>query len=371
MKALKRTLKIIAVTLAVILTLIVLYILVDLFVGAFFMGRNVDFYKDVEEVGVSVNIGTDDGGVTTFTTDGDFRILVLSDTHIGGGILSGDEDAFALRAIEKIVRAEKPHLVALTGDIVYTTFWQTGNKDNKKSLEMIANLFESLKVYWAPIFGNHDSEDAKYTRKQMGEYLESDSLKYCLFDIGDTEGVGNYVINVAKTSGEITQSLIFMDTHAYPDEENDSYEYDNIHTAQIDWYEKQVEAQNEKNDALGASKPKSILFIHIPFEEYADALESGSIVYGSKREKIWYGINYGMFDKVKQMGQTQAVFCGHDHTNNYAASYEGVQLSYSMSIDYLAYMYTKFYNPARGGTRITVKTDGSFKSELVFLGDID
>lgn len=51
-----------------------------------------------------------------------FRILQLTDIHIGGGLLSRKKDRLALDAVGKIVRASHADLVVVTGDMVYPLF---------------------------------------------------------------------------------------------------------------------------------------------------------------------------------------------------------------------------------------------------------
>lgn len=345
------------VVLLIILGLFFGYLIVDFIVGVFFYKTNTVFvrlagahrgrYDPVEK-----------DGITTFITDGDFKILSIADTHIGAGILSGNEDRYALGTVARLVRRSRPDLVVVAGDIIYTTKLQTFNNDNIKAMKLIADLFEKMQIYWAPIFGNHDAEDADFTREQLGDFLESDNYKYCLFKKGSAiaDGVGNYLINIENGEGRITRTLYFLDTNDYIEKcdrySKDDTKYDNVHVNQIAWYENAVTAQNAKNAAVGAPPPKSIMFIHIPMPQYKTALAKGNIIYGKRRENICPGRDYGLFDKIVELGSTDAVYCGHDHTNDYAVEYKGVRLSYCMSIDYIAYVWTKFYNPARGGTII-------------------
>ena len=126
--------------------------------------------------------------------------------------------------------------------------------------------------------------------------------------------------------------------------------------------------------------PKSLAFFHIALPEYKDAwyeyrdngyndTDNVKYVYGNAGEKgdIVYSsksYNFGFFDKMVELGSTQGTFCGHDHLNNFALNYKGIQLTYSYSIDYLAYTGIMKYGLQRGCTIINVKPDGSFESHL-------
>lgn len=50
----------------------------------------------------------DSHGNWTFTTDEDFKVLQLTDVHIGGGWMSLKKDGMALNAVAAMVTAEKP-----------------------------------------------------------------------------------------------------------------------------------------------------------------------------------------------------------------------------------------------------------------------
>ena len=56
----------------------------------------------------------DEEGVPYFVTDGDFKVMHLTDIHIGGGVLSIAKDKKAINAVAAMVSAEKPDLVIIT-----------------------------------------------------------------------------------------------------------------------------------------------------------------------------------------------------------------------------------------------------------------
>lgn len=320
-------------------------------------------------------------GRYTFTTDEEFKILQISDIHIGGGFMSIKKDGLALNAVAAMVTEEQPDLVIVTGDLVYPVPFQAGTFNNKESAKLFADLMEQLGVYWAPVFGNHDTEIYSYfSREEIGALYESDEYPHCLFQTGpdDVDGTGNYIINVKKSSGEITQNLIFIDSHAYLEEDalGIAWKYDCIHENQIDWYENEISAMTAKNNGI---QPKSLVFFHIPllemqtaYYEYRDNgfadTEDVQYIYGKAGEKdsIVYPseLNYGFFDRVLAVGSTQGIFFGHDHLNTFSLNYKGVRMTYGSSVDYLAYMGIMKYGTQRGCTVITVAPDGSFDCYL-------
>lgn len=323
----------------------------------------------------------DDMGNYTFQCDREFRIMQLTDTHFGGGVMSTRKDAMAINAIVAMIKAEKPDLVIITGDIAYPVPFQSGTFNNKTGALMMAELMEQLGVYWMPTFGNHDTESYSYfDRQDIADIYESDLYPHCLFQSGpeDVDGVGNYVINIKDEIGQITQSLFAFDSHSYLD--NDVFgvlwNYDCIHKSQVDWYERTLDAITKQNAGI---MPKSLAFFHIPPIEMRDAYyayrdngfastDEVEYVYGIANEpnEVVFSseLNEGLIDKFVEKGSTKGVFFGHDHVNNIALKYKGVTLAYSYSVDYLAYIGIAKYGSQRGCTMITVDKNGNFTSVL-------
>ena len=140
--------------------------------------------------------------------------------------------------------------------------------------------------------------------------------------------------------------------------------YDFLKKEQIDFYKKEV-------DRLTAQygKADSFLYFHIPLVEYSHAFkeENGryvpsgkcEILHGEQYESVGSSAyNSGMFDAILEKGG-QAVFCGHDHYNNFSVEYKGIRLTYGMSVDYLAYPGIYKLGTQRGCTIIEFAPDGS------------
>lgn len=329
----------------------------------------------------------DEDGNWTFTTDRDFRVMQLTDVHIGGGFMSLKKDAMALNAVAAMVKAEEPDLVIVTGDVSYPVPFQAGTFNNLSSARVFAALMEQLGVYWTLGFGNHDTEAYSYhSRKDISEFYSSEDFEYCIFKSGpeDVDGYGNQIINVKNTDGIVTQSLFVFDSHSYVDGDvlGIMWKYDNIHENQVVWYEESLSKINAKNAETAKEKDleipdtvKSAAFFHIPLTEQKDAwyefadngfadTENVKLIYGTAGEgkKVVYpGVGEdGLFEKMLELGSTQAVFCGHDHYNNFSLDYKGIRLTYGMSVDYLAYPGIYKEGSQRGCTLITFSPDGSF-----------
>ena len=336
--------------------------------------QNIRIVESKEYIGCELTPTFEDG-VYTFTTDREFKILQLTDVHIGGGAFSIGKDRKAFDAVEKLIKRVKPDLVVVTGDIVYPVPFQSGTIDNRRETELFVSLMDTLGVYYAVCFGNHDTEDySLYRRDDL--YNIYRSSKYCLIDRAEGVDDINYAINVKNSQGLITQTLYMMDTHSYVTGFLD--EYDGLHENQIAWYESEVARMNNLNKSIdeNAETVKSLVFIHIPLREYETAweeyrannyknTENVTYVYGKAKEpneKVCCSVPEDrFFETALALGSTQGIFCGHDHTNFWSVEYKGIRLTYGMSIDHLAYIGIENEHEQRGGTIITIGTDGSFE----------
>ncbi len=337
----------------------------------------------------------DENGYWYFTTDGDFKVMHLTDIHIGGGFLSKTVDEKALNAIATMVTKEKPDLVIATGDIAFPVPYSAGTFNNYSGAKAFANLMESLGVYWTVTFGNHDSECYSYfDRESVAKIYSNEEFTHCLFQSGpeDVDGYGNHVIEVKNSKGIITQAMVLIDSQAYvKDNLIDSIKgnYDNIHPNQVEWYETEIKRMNAENsEAIKAIQGdsngglfkqygtvKSLAFFHIPLVEMNDAWTEfqennfkdtedfkyieGIIGEGGRR--VYCGLGEDdLFEKMLELGSTKAIFNGHDHINNTTFEYKGVQFSYGYSIDYFAYSGIDKQGSQRGCTMITCKNDTTF-----------
>ncbi len=381
----KKALKVLGIILAVIVILVGIAAVVNVIGNK----GNIEKIAAFESIAREEQLvpEKDENGYWTFTTDEDFKVMQLTDVHIGGGFMSLKKDAMALNAVAAMVKAEKPDLVIATGDVSYPVPFQAGTFNNLSSAKIFAALMEQLGVYWTLGFGNHDTEAySYYSREQISEFYDSEDFKYCLYQPGpdDVDGFGNQVINVKNSDGIITQSLYVFDSHSYTDGDflGIFWKYDNIHENQVQWYRDRVNAFNAQNNAIlkemgkeENSSIKSAAFFHIPLTEQRDAwyeyrdagfqdTENVKFHYGVAGEGgniVFCGMHEdNLFETMLELDSTKAIFCGHDHDNNFSVDYKGIRFTYGMSVDYLAYPGIYKRGSQRGCTMITFSPDGSF-----------
>lgn len=355
---------------------------------------NINKAKSFSEVDVDKpDVKNPSAGVWNIYSDRGLKVIQLTDTHFGGGWMSLKKDSMALNAIAAMISAEKPDLVIVTGDVAYPVPFQAGTFNNKSGAKLFAELMETLGVYWTVSYGNHDTEAYSfYGRDDITAFYEQ--YPHCLMQKGPdgVDGYGNQVFNIVNSDGVITRSLFTVDSHSYVDGDifGIFWKYDNIHENQIEWYKNVIEDNRINNRMKNLSSsdsefsqenptvfnPKSSVFLHVPLSEYKDAwneyvdngyadTENVKYNYGKAGEsgKVVYPGLYEdeFFETMLETGSTDTVFCGHDHLNNFSVNYKGIDLTYSYSVDYLAYVGIYKLGAQRGCTVINIDENGEIE----------
>ncbi len=336
-------------------------------------------------------------GHYSFTTDNDFKVVQITDLHLGGGFLSVTEDKKALNAVAAMLSYEKPDLVVFSGDQAFAVPYIAATFNNKSAHKILATFMEQLGVYYTVVFGNHDTEAYDYyNRANIANFYADEALTYCLFEKGPSDifGEGNQVIEVRNSDNLISQAIFFLDSNMYLDDDplGIKWHYDHVHQDQIDWYAAEVDklsAHNQqifiehplyllKHNVLNYTTVKSILFQHIPIMEYRTAWNELLANNMANTANVHY--NYGeagetdlisyapegedeVFETILEKGSTKAMFVGHDHLNNFSINYKGIELNYGMSIDYLAYSNIDNYGSQRGCKVITLKPNTTYTTK--------
>lgn len=332
----------------------------------------------------NIEIFTDEFGFKSLKKDSQepIKILQLTDIHIGNGPLTSKRDRKAIEAVCKMIESSRPDLIVLSGDLVYPTLFLTGTNDNLTALKVLTKVIDAYKTPWTICFGNHDAEStAKYSKSELCDFLEGSDLSYCLFSRGPSsiDGMGNHIINLYNSNGEFNTAIFLLDNGMYNGDTQLSG-YMEVTQSQTSWYEENVNLISNK---VGKTI-QSFVFYHVPGKEYELAwkeFKSGenqnvTLIYGyanEPNEKISCPSELGTFwNKVQDLGSTKAIFCGHDHLNDFSVEYYGVRLTFSKSIDYTAYAFQGIAEKTeqRGGTIISVSESGGFEISAKKLVDI-
>lgn len=322
-------------------------------------------------------------GIYTITkSKDDFKILHLTDIHLGGSLYSYDKDICALEACYEEILYTHPDLVIVTGDICYPLGVISMSLNNSSPVYQFATFMRNIGIPWAFAYGNHDTEKiAAASKEEINEIYKSLSYKTSknlLYPYIQPEitGRNNQIIVIRNSDGTFNNALFLLDSNAYTGEGINSYDY--IHDDQVEWYANEVKRLSKEEGKM----IKSLAFFHIPLQEYRTAYEL--YARGSSEVKYFCGENYKgiintvncskypskLFSTMKKLGSTTGVFCGHDHYNNISLEYQGIRLTYGMSIDYLAMPGIARRNKQRGGELITLHRDGSWDLEQIPLMNI-
>ncbi len=326
---------------------------------------------------------SEDGtGIYTITNeneDGNFRILQLTDIHLGGSITSYPNDLKALQTCFELIKYSRPDLVVVTGDLTYPVGISSFSFNNRAPVMQFASFMRNTGVPWAFTYGNHDTESLAAVGPEMlnSVYMElsyrtSKNLLYPYSqpkapDGSPIMGRSNQIIELRNADGSICSALFLIDSNAYIGQGYSKYDY--IRDDQVDWYERHVLSLSEKE---GKTVP-SLAFFHIPLTAYRTAYElyqngshEVSYYFGAINKKIGCPEESGkFFETAVRLGSTVGLFCGHDHVNNISLGYKGIRLTYGMSIDYLVTPGIVNKTEQRGGTLIILDGEGRMQVEQI------
>lgn len=309
--------------------------------------------------------------------DMDFRILQLTDLHLGFGPLSKRADHLALEAVRKIIEQSEPHLIVLTGDSIFPFLPRAGTLNNRRQAQKLTEFLDRFAVPYTLVFGNHDCELFSICGKEELAALYKQG-RYCIFTEGrrDLTGVGNFLIELVDDSGKVLLPLVMLDSNMYGKGGWFFSGFDRIHNDQVDWCMQRLNALKREYPGI-----KAMAFFHMPLREFKEAYEKmklgdKNVIYrhGSIAEKgEYFGISKfegTFFDKAAENGVIKWIFCGHDHMNTLSLVYRGIQMTYGMSIDYLGYQNIGNSYIQRGGTLITRRADGHVDIAMAPLGSV-
>lgn len=254
-------------------------------------------------------------GRVKFKSDGTLRIVQFTDLHL---IQGNKQYRSILDGMQSVIDTEQPDLVIFTGDQVYSN-------GVGESMNDIIEIVKTRNIPFAVIFGNHDHQ---FDMSLDDIYDMCQAAPRSLMPKRTESGKYDFVIEVESAYNPRPKYLLYcMDTH---DHNPLGKGYDWLKVDQIDWYKQQGDDHADKNGLL-----PSMLFIHIPLQEYALAVHDKNAdkvkkpMLGTKGEGIAHStFNSGMFLTMLNRGDVRAVFAGHDHDNDFTVELLGMLLGY-------------------------------------------
>ena len=246
-----------------------------------------------------------------------------------------------------MVEQTHPDLITLTGD-------QTWSNENLLSLKSIIRKLDSLKIPYAPIFGNHDYGNSKNSSVAELNYCCDlyENGKYCLFKRGPSNlgSLGNYVINITE-EGKIIKTLYMLDS---------GYE-EMISDQQIAWFKWNADGIKNINDG---EYSEGICFMHKPVPEYRMAYNKylHGEVEAINDVHVHFSTNgssqNGFFEVAKERNVTDIV-CGHQHGNNFTLVYQDVRLTFALKTGEMCSYYDDGNVNLNGGTTLTISKNNT------------
>jgi len=248
-----------------------------------------------------------------FSDKGEFKIVQLTDTHIKVG---GNNQQHVMDLLEMLLEKEAPDLVVFTGDVI------TDSDDPKPGYETFEKFFKTHHTRWAVVLGNHDSEN-KMPRNEVTSIL--DNLDYCVNQSADNLIGSNFLYEIKSSTNSKTKAILyFLDSQDYSKIKPRVDGYGWFSTKQVAWY------KNNSRKLIAENKDTipALAFFHIPFPEYTDAWKNGKAFGFRKEVECSPKLNSGMFAAMVEQGDVMGTFVGHDHVNDYVASYFSIALAY-------------------------------------------
>lgn len=242
-----------------------------------------------------------------------FKIVQITDLHYKLGVKASEQ---GLACVREMVETEKPDLVVVTGDIIYSA-------PADSTLSVVLKTFAKLGVPFCMTFGNHDYD---FKTPAVALYNQMQKTPNCVMPVLQGKNT-DYSLPILSSNGKRTAAVLYcIDTHNKPAIGGiGGYQW--ISHNQITWYRQRSMVYKQKN---GGRPVPSLAFLHIPLPEFNYATDNTQCpMYGSRLEKAYSpSLNSGMFASIKEMGDIMGVFCGHDHDNDYAVSYFNVLLAH-------------------------------------------
>ncbi|OLL23069.1 Phosphatase DCR2 [Neolecta irregularis DAH-3] len=238
--------------------------------------------------------------------------LYSANLHLSGGNLGRcrdveedqqntcEADPQTLEFVARVLDAELPDLVVLTGDQVNGET----SPDVQSALFKFAEPLIARSIPYVTIFGNHDDEGNLSRAEQMGII---EKLPFSLSQAGpaSVDGVGNYIQTITNHNASL--HFYFLDAHKYSPDESHYPGYAWLKESQISWFSEEAQSHS-------VAKDLNVVFIHIPLPEYR--AHSRMVVGGVNLEPSTAPTYNSGALKAFAAANVSLVVAGHDHAND-------------------------------------------------------
>ena len=231
-----------------------------------------------------------------FRKDGTFRILHITDLQES---IYPRKDT--IRLLCALLNNTRPDLMIMTGDQLkgYSPWFRLAGKSGvQNTIKMLTDPMERRRIPYAVTFGNHDIQ-CGISNEEQAEWYRQQPYGVC-----PKEGAaaGTFDLTVHRNDGHEALRLYLIDSGNITEHGQYAPPADEV----LGWL----------RERLAGEKLPSMLFQHIPLPEYRKCRHV--IVH----EPVCVpNRNAGEFDILRANGKVMAVFCGHDHKNDFVGHY--------------------------------------------------
>lgn len=278
-----------------------------------------------------------------FRKDGTFRVLHITDLQEG---LYPRKDT--MRLLCALLNSTRPDLVIMTGDQLkgYSPWFRLAGKAGvQNTIKMLMAPMERRRIPYAVTFGNHDIQCGLSNEEQADLYRQLP----CGVCPSEGPAAGTFYLTVHQRDGKKALRFYLLDSGNVT--KHGSYEPPS------------GEVLNWLKDRMAKEELPSMVFQHIPLPEYKKCAQV------MINEPVCSpGRNAGEFEMLRSNRKVMAVFCGHDHKNDFLGQVDGIDLGYTPSSGFAC------YGPGvnRGGRLLVFHEDkpGTYETELFRYCDI-
>lgn len=242
----------------------------------------------------------------------------------------------------------------------------------RAALSHILEPVDKRGIPFAMIYGNHDDMNVITKEKQI-EIYRSYGMCMDLNTENPQVDCDTYTIELKDDSGETKYCLYMLDS-ARQDKDGERKCHTEVTKPTVDW----LEGELQKNKGI-----PSMVFLHIPLEEQFMLTEECTADEGIrfpdgsyhrlKQDVSGYMFetpsvleeSNGLFDVIKK-GGVGAVVTGHDHTNCFEGTYEGIDFIQTGCASFRCYGDRR----TRGVRVIDFFEDGRYETKFLTYFDI-
>jgi len=271
------------------------------------------------------------------------RVLQITDTHFGNPKPEyREKDQRTCRTITGLIETHRPDLIVHTGDFV--------NNDNKDCTWDGLDFMNALPVPWCHTLGNHDV-DPENGSLPVEEYRKR--MRNAAFGYFDRNGRRYYAYRldlIPKGQSKPAYGIFCFDSGYAKNAKHVSDE-------QLEWFAGQMASDRRANITCPL-----LAMLHIPTVEFKRLRESGKYT-GRADEEVCCETDTGRtFEAFKKSRRIRAVFCGHDHVNDFCGMWDGIELVYGRWTGWGGYGEGE-----RGGRLIEIDpATGAYRHRIVY-----